>query len=50
MRDNIIIYVKEEVGVVFEEIGGYLKSLTEEYRDENIRQYYVRYLMALKKI
>jgi hypothetical protein len=29
MRDNLVVYIKKDLGIVFEEIGMFLKLLTE---------------------
>lgn len=50
MKEKLIVGVRKEIGIVLEEIGYYLRSITEEYNDHNMQQYYLKYLNALKKL
>lgn len=50
MREDLVVYIKRDVGIIFQEIGEYLKNITEEYNDRNIDKYYAKYLNALKKL
>lgn len=50
MKEKLIVGVKKEIGIVLEEIGYYLRSITEEFNDNNLEQYYLKYLNALKKL
>ena len=50
MRENLIVRIKKEVGMVLEEIGYYLRSITEEYADNHLETFYIKYLLALKKL
>ena len=46
----MMVRIKKQVGVVLEQIAYYLRSVMEEYKDENLERYYVQYLNALKKL
>lgn len=50
MKEKLIVGVKKEIGIVLEEIAYYLRSITEEFNDNNLEQYYLKYLNALKKL
>ena len=36
--------------MVLEEIAYYIRTITEEYHDQNLEKFYVKYLLALKKL
>jgi hypothetical protein len=37
MKEKLIVGVRKEIGIVLEEIGYYLRSITEEYNDHNMQ-------------
>lgn len=50
MREKLVVYVSKEMGIVLEEIGYYVKCLTEHYQDSDMRRFYASYLTACKKL
>ncbi len=50
MKDNLMVYVQNQTGIVLEEIAYYLQNLVEEFRDEHLEYYYNKYLSTLKKL
>jgi hypothetical protein len=50
LREDLSLYVSKEIGIVLEEIGYYVKYLSEHYQDEDMRRLYVHYLTAIKKL
>jgi hypothetical protein len=50
VQDQAIFYIREEMGIVLEEIGNYISDLTKEYRDPNLTIYYKKYVNAAKKL
>jgi hypothetical protein len=48
--EEMVVHVSKNIGIVLEEIGYYLKCLLEMYRDDDMRIYYTKFLIAIKKL
>ncbi len=50
VQEQAVYYIREEMGIVLEEIADYMTNLTKEYKDPNLTLYFKKYVTAAKRL